>query len=133
MKKVLLVGLLGSALLLSGCDTDIEKVAQPFKEYKIIENSTVNMIENKILSREAITYHLDETRSSGHIIEFTKIGDYAKGTMRVLGNISNYGMDELNKDRYTKIKTDIVTYNIEFEYSYKTNRMSWSSGFPYKR
>lgn len=89
------------------------------EDYKTADYSTVITIENGIIETEAESKGLDKDKSSAHMIEIERIGDYAKGKVRILGN---YTDEQMKKDN---IKNSIINYTCSFEYSYKTGYYSW--------
>ena len=95
----------------------------PFKSYKSIEPETTQMIEKGILATEAEKERLDLAKSSAHVIEFTRIDQYAKGKVRILGN---YTSAEVEK---RKLKNEIINYSVSFEYSYTTGYYIWNRSF----
>ena len=102
--------------------------ASPFQEYKIIEPVVVQMIEKGILEKEIEKNGLIASKSSAHMLSFTKIGDYAKGDVRILGYFTDKKLEEINKNR-TKKRNYIIQYTCSFEYSYTTGSYTWSSDY----
>ncbi|MBO7430685.1 MAG: hypothetical protein J6U56_06695 [Spirochaetia bacterium] len=88
-------------------------------DYKTVNYNTVKIIEDGIMSTEAEAKGLDNNSSSAHVIEIERIGDYAKGKVRILGN---YTEEQMKKDN---IKNSIINYTCAFEYSYKTGYYNW--------
>ena len=62
-------------------------------------------------------------KSSAHVISLKKVGTYASGEVKILGNLTPEKQKELNK------KSDIVSYSCLFEYSYKTGQYIWRSNY----
>ena len=134
MKKILVLSVLG-LILLTGCDAglDPEKVLEgqlnPFRSYKVIEKGVVKTLEQEILKSESESKGLNSD-SSAHVIKLTKIGTYAKGEVRILGQLTDKSLNKINKGRYESIN-NIVNYTCYFEYSYKTGAFTWTSNYPY--
>ena len=120
MKKLFIISVV---LMMCSCGMLKDNSDSPFKEYKIIEPEKTHMIEKGILSTEAENEGLDLTKSSAHVIEFTKIDQYAKGKVRILGN---YTSEEMEK---RKLKNGIINYTVSFEYSYATGWYVWNRSF----
>jgi len=97
--------------------------SSPFKSYKSIEPETTQMIEKGILSKESEKEGLDLSSSSAHVVEFTRIDQYAKGKVRILGNYTSAEMEK------RKIKNGITNYTVTFEYSYTTGYYIWNRTF----
>ena len=122
MRKIIIALLL--SCLLTSClgGNNFNKVAERnrFSEHKIIESEKLKTIEEGILNSEAESRGFDKVRSSAHIIEFEKTGDYAKGKIRILGR---YTKEEMLKEN---IRKSIINYTCLFEYSYKTGIYNWN-------
>ena len=118
MKKIIVVLLL-SGLLIS-CLGPKDNSGNKFEKIKVIEPETVKMIEDGIIGREAEKIGLDKEKSSAHMIEFERIGDYGKGKIRVLGR---YTDEQINKEN---IRNSIISYTCSFEYSYTTGNYRWN-------
>lgn len=133
MKKVLGIVAVICTLGLTGCNgnTGVNDIAQPFKSYKIIEKDVVKSAEDIIMRNEAKKNGLDTEQSSAHVTQFTKIGDYASGTIRILGVYTDEGLKKVNKNSYSNVKSTVMNYDVTFEYSYKTQMYSWSSNYKY--
>ena len=89
------------------------------EDYSTVTYDTIKNIEDGIMGKEAEVKGLDLGSSSAHVIEIERIGDYAKGTVRILGN---YTEEQMKKDN---IKNSIINYTCSFEYSYKTGYYNW--------
>ena len=100
----------------------IDEAGNPFKEYAVIEKDVVETLEKGILEVE-INNGLVPEKSSAHVISLKKIGTYASGEVKILGNLTPEKQKELNK------KSDIVSYSCLFEYSYKTGQYIWRSNY----
>lgn len=120
IKKILIIF---AVLMLCSCSMFKGNSDSPFKAYKSIEPETTQMIEKGILSKEAEKEGLDLVKTSAHVIEFTKIDQYAKGKVRILGS---YTSEEMEK---RKLKNEIITYSVSFEYSYTTGWYVWNRSF----
>jgi hypothetical protein len=120
MKKILIIFV---ALMLSSCGMLKDTSSSPFKSYKSIEPETTQMIEKGILSKESEKEGLDLSSSSAHVVEFTRIDQYAKGKVRILGNYTSAEMEK------RKIKNGITNYTVTFEYSYTTGYYIWNRTF----
>ncbi len=130
MKKLLMLGTL--ILVFTACnpiDTDevIRQAGNPFKEYSIPDQKLAENVENGILETEAKKNGLDLEKSSAHLINFTKIGTYGKGEVRILGNLTEEKLKKLQKKNPKK--NSIVTYTCYFEYSFKNNYYTWSTDY----
>lgn len=120
MKKLFIVLIV---LMICSCGMLKDNSSTPFKSYKSIEPETTQMIEKGILSTEAEKEGLDLNKTSAHVIEFTRIDQYAKGKVRILGN---YTAEEMDK---RKLKNGIINYTVLFEYSYSTGWYVWNRSF----
>lgn len=130
MKKFLLCSVI--LLSLAGCqqfnpDEIIREVGNPFKEYAVPDTKIAEVLETGILETEAESKGLDMARSTAHLIDFTKIGSYGKGEVRILANRTPEKLAELKK-KNPKI-TEIVTYTCYVEYSYKNGYFVWTSNY----
>ena len=130
MKKLLLC--ITILLSFAGCqqinpDEIIRQAGNPFKEYAIPDTKIAEVLENGILETEASSKGLDLSNSTAHLISFTKIGNYGKGEVRILGNRTSEKLSELKK-KNPKI-TEIVTYTCYVEYSYKNGYFVWTSDY----
>lgn len=126
MKKLLVI--LCVCLGFTACkpfnmDEMVDEVANPFREYSIIEKDVVSELETGILTTEASKNGLVLEESSAHVISLKKIGTYASGDVRILGELTPEKMKELDREN------SIVNYTCKFEYSYKTKRFTWVSNF----
>ena len=101
----------------------IDEAGNPFKEYAVIEKDVVETLEKGILEVEIDNNGLVSEKSSAHVISLKKIGTYASGEVKILGNLTPEKQKELNK------KSDIVSYSCLFEYSYKTGQYIWRSNY----
>lgn len=136
MKKLILFMALAS--ILTGCnpmkpDEIISEISNPFKEYKIIEPEVVKMLEDGILKNEIESRGLEEFGTSAHVISMKKIGSYATGEIKILGEISPEKLEKMNEKRSEKRKLNgLVSYTCVYEYSYTTNSYMWTSDFKLK-
>ena len=92
------------------------------------------MVENGVLTTEAGSKGLDLEASSAHLIAYKKIGSYGTGEVRILGTFTNEGLTQLNNSRgeyETDITNSIINYTCTFEYSYKNERYTWETDYPY--
>ena len=101
----------------------IDEAGNPFKEYTVIEKDVVETLEKGILEVEIDNNGLVPEKSSAHVISLKKVGTYASGEVKILGNLTPEKQKELNK------KSDIVSYSCLFEYSYKTGQYIWRSNY----
>lgn len=139
MKKILL--LIFVSIFFMGCDLSTEELLKetfskehkPFIEYKIPDKKTATIIENGILETETKKYGL-EPNTSAHLVQLTKIGTYGTGVVKIMGEITKENFEKINKNRadYNKIASQIVVYDCNFDYSYKTGQIFWKSDYPYQ-
>ncbi len=135
MKKGLLF-CISLLFCLTACDK-IEKISdfmlqtEPFKEYKMKYNKE---IEKSILKSEIASRNLNIETTTADVIKLTKIGDYATGTVRIIGTLTEDGFNKVKKmKKYNNIVNDIVSYDCIFETSFKENgQIIWRSDFPYQ-
>lgn len=125
MRKILFLFICLSLVSCKPFDVNevIDEVGNPFKEYTIIEKDVVEMLEKGILESEINKNGLNAEKTSAHVISFKKIGTYASGEVKILGQLTPEKQSELNKEN------DIVSYSCFFEYSYKTGQYIWRSNY----
>lgn len=117
MKKLLLT--IAIIATLTGCTSEMSPEAlltkglNPFKEYKVNDTKVAKLAEDSILAKEAEVNGLDIEQSSAYVVSYTKIGEYGKGEMRILGT---------TKDN------EPMNYTVIFEYSGKIQSLTWRRG-----
>lgn len=130
MKKIILIFSL--LFVFAGCeqfnpDEIIRKAGDPFKEYKVPDEKLAENIEKGILESESESKGLDLTETTSHLISLTKIGTYGKGEVRILGNLTEEKLKEVQKKNPKR--NGIVSYSCYFEYSFKNGMYSWRSDY----
>jgi len=137
MKKIILLAAL--LIAFSGCSEELnpeeifEKNLNPYREYQINDTKVAKIVEDGILETEATTKGLDLKKSSAHLISFKKLGKYGSGEVRILAYFTDEGLERVN-DRIvygTKINNKIINFTCKFEYSYKNDKYTWTTNFPY--
>lgn len=126
MKKLIVILMLAG--LMVGCKSEKNEL---FKEYKIPKTEFNKNVSQNILENEIPNRGLDSYSSSAHLVKLEKIGDYYRGEIKILGEITQVRLDEINKTRYNKVN-NLVSYTCFFEYSEKTGSYMWTNNFPYK-
>lgn len=135
MKKLLL--LLSVVLVITtGCmdipnpEEILGDIQNPYKEYKIKSSSVAKYLEENIGKAEIEKYGFDTAITSAHVISMTELDDYYKGTIRVIGKLSETKMADI-KEANVRLRSEegIISYDCEFEYSDKTEFMIWASDY----
>lgn len=137
MKKMLVV--LSVVGFLTGCteqmsldpESMLSSAINPFREYKVNDTKVADEVEKGILETEARKYGIDLEKTSAHMISFKKVGSYGSGEIRILGNLSQEGIEKAKKAGFDR-PNPVLAYTCSFEYSYKNNSYTWKSEFPYK-